>query len=259
VHRAANYLQSQFPTRPRRAVVEAYTITPRDVIALSPAIDQDADDYFYSACMSVVDGLRATEAGFYTWSAVKLYYSVFYSLRAILGWDRIVIFHPLEAGAYAVAVTPGAHPVLMPGKGTHKSLLEYFRRTRRAHPILQQDIELVDGLQWMLDKREGANYLTPRFCEPRIPDHFAKITSLGVARATGAYFGDRSGLLSFDKDHAIVSFPLAVLRYAGDTAKKRGGAEISEEERAFLRVRCRERKGALAPVMAFITDTFKNT
>jgi hypothetical protein len=41
-----------------------------------------------------------------------------------------------------------------------------------------------------------------------------------------AYLDPAAGVLTFDKDHAIASFPLAALRFAGDAAKASGGAAM---------------------------------
>jgi hypothetical protein len=257
-HRAANYLKAKFAARAKRAVVEAYTCKPADSVTLRPALLEDANDYYYSSCLSVVDGLRGVDVGFFTWSTVKLYYSVFYALRAIMAWNRVMVFHPENAGPYSMTVAPGAHPEWMSGKGTHKALLGCFRRLYPTHPLLSQDIELVDGLQWLLDKREGANYVIPRFCEPGIPSHYEKIVDLGVRKATTAYLGPEGSLLAFDRDHSIVAFPLAVLQVAGAAATAIGGAGASDEEVDFLKLKCRERKATLAPLMRFISTTIKS-
>ena len=61
--------------------------------------------------------------------------------------------------------------------------------------------------------------------------------------------------LTFDQYHAIVSYPLAVLRITGDSAKANGGATVNADEMDFLVKKCRARKAVLAPLLAFIRGT----
>ena len=137
-------------------------------------------------------------------------------------------------------------------------MLNCFRRLNPGHFLLSQPIDPVnnvDGFEWLLKKRESANNGESRFCEPKIPEHYEKITEIGVRRAIGAYLDPAAGILTFDEDHAIASFPLATIRIAGDTAKARGGATVDEDELGFLVKKCRERNAVLAPLLASIKGT----
>ena len=258
MHRASHYLESRVAPNAKRHAVEAYSLTAADELALSGALPTDANDYYYSSCMSIVDGLRAIDSGFYTWSTVKLYYAVFYAVRAILAWDKIAVFRPGDRAPFHVTAVAGAFPRFIAGKGSHKSMLNCFRRLKPAHFLLSQTIELGDGLTWLLEKRESANYGIPRFCEPEIPEHYEQIVRIGVRKAIAAYLEPEASLLTFDKDHSIVSFPLASLMCAGDSAKVQGGATIGRAEEKFLVKKCQERGGALAPLLTFIRGTIKS-
>jgi len=260
VHRAAYYLENLFPGRVNRVIVEAYVLTPGDGTTVSAALPVDANNYYYSACMSIVEGLRAIDAGFFTWSTVKLYYSVFYAIRAILGWDNFAVFRQDGKTPYQVRGIAGCSPQFIPGTGSHKSMINCFRRLMPSHFLLSQpvdQVEALDGFGWLLKKREDANYAIPRFCEPEIPEHYEQITRIGVRQAIAAYLDPAAGLLTFDKDHAIASFPLAVLRFAGDAAVAHGGAAIDSDELDFLVRKCRERNAVLAPLMTFIRRTIR--
>jgi hypothetical protein len=258
VHHAAHYLANLFPAAPTKTYVESYVLKPADCAVVTTALPIDASNYYYSACMSVVDGLRAVDAGFYTWSAVKMYYSVYYALRAVLAWDNVAIFR--VAGTrrtpFHVNATPGKSPVFSPGRGSHQSLLNSFRALRPNDLLLSQPIDqAADGLGWLLEKREEANYVIPRFCEPTTPEHFEQIRETGIRRAISAYLDPANIGLAFDKDHAIVSFPLLVLRTAGTAAKAHGGAKVGEHESQFLRTKARERNSVLSPLVTFINGT----
>ncbi len=59
-------------------------LSPSEREELKKRLLLDAGDYYQSALVSLVDGLRSIPSSFYSWSTVKLYYSVFYALRARL-------------------------------------------------------------------------------------------------------------------------------------------------------------------------------
>jgi hypothetical protein len=247
-------MRGKFPAHVKKNVVLATPITAGDVGSIGVFLPLDANDSFYCACVSVMDGLRGIDAEFYTWSTVKFYYSVYYSIQSILAWNGIVVFRP-EKAPFRVRATVGEYPIFLEGQGSHKPMLDCFRQLKPTHQILSQDIDLVDGPQWMMEKRESANYHASRFCEPTVPEHYEKIADLGVRKAIVAYLD--SDALAFDKDHAIVSFPIMVLKCASDVAKANGGAEIDDDEMEFLRKKSRERNSALAPMLTFVAGTRK--
>lgn len=258
MHRAAHYLTGRFPSRASRTTVESHALTAEEANTIASALPMDASDYYYSACLSIVDGLRAIDSGFFTWSTVKLYYSVFYAIRAILAWDNVAIFWP-AAAPFRVAGLAGAVPTWVSGKGTHKAMLNCFRQLRQNHALLSQPVGISpDGLEWLLVKREQANYLIPRFVEPEVPLHYEKIVDIGVRKATVAYLDQPPSLLTFDEDHSIASYPLAMLKTAGDSAISHGGALVDAEELPFLVKKCQERGGALSPLLSFIRGTIAN-
>jgi hypothetical protein len=240
-----------------RGVVESHVLSPSDATNVSAVLPFDANDYFYSATMSIVDALRAVDAGFFTWSTVKMYYSVFYSLRAILAWDDVAVFRPSEKAPFRVKASAGASPVFVDGKGSHQSMLNCFRRVYPGHSLISQTIDVDDPFDWLLGKREDANYHIARFSEPDIPDHYEQIIRIGIRKAISAYLDPSNSILIFDKDHAIVSYPLAIWRIAGQSAISRGGAMIGGAESAFLSRKCQERKAVLAPIMNHLRSTLR--
>ena len=257
MHRAEHYLSGLLPVNANKATVLARVLTPQEAAIVSTALPVDANDYFYSACMSVLDGLRAIEVGFYTWSTVKMYYALFYAVRAILAWDNTAVFRIGGRTPFSIRAANGSLPEFIPGRGSHKSMLNCFRNRLPAHFLLSQPIEAVDGPAWLLEKREQANYAIPRFCEPGVPEHYEQIFRIGVRKAIVEYLNPSGSILTFDKDHAVVSYPLAALRSAADSAKLHGGAIIEPAEKQFLIKKCQERSAVLAPMMTFLRGSIR--
>jgi hypothetical protein len=63
-------------------------------VRVQKALEEDAKDYYFSGLLSFVEALRGPPCGLSSWATVKLYYSVFYTLRAILALNEVAIFYP---------------------------------------------------------------------------------------------------------------------------------------------------------------------
>ncbi|MCA1939485.1 MAG: HEPN domain-containing protein [Caenispirillum bisanense] len=186
-----------------------------DVIILEEQLQADASRCLYSALISIADALRGVESGYYSWSAVKLYYSVFYSLRAALALSNVCIYYQGTSPRWAqirVGSLP-QKPTKTGGNNTHKVVLDLFAVKHEQSVILSQSIEELDPLKWMQKMREKFNYKDAKFCEPSVPECFHRIVRVGVRKSLSAYMADRAYMYAFDRDHAIVAYPLEVLKW----------------------------------------------
>lgn len=178
-------------------------------------LQQDARKSLYSSMVSIADAFRGIEAGYYSWGGVKLYYSVFYSIRAALALDRFCIFYIGKKPKWT-RVEPGALPHNPSPRGeqtTHKVVLNLFRQKLSGVGILSQSIDAEDPFDWMVQRREEFNYKQAKFSEPGVPECFNFIARTGLRKSVLAYVEDSTSLYAFDKDHAIVAYPLEVLKW----------------------------------------------
>ena len=200
----------------------------------------------------MVDGLRGLHCGFYTWATVKLYYSVFYSLRAALAADRICVFY-VKTTPYWISCAVGENGVKGSGT-THIFVLQLFAKLNPTHSFVTQKIDSEPALDWIIAKRLASNYHVARFTEPLAPVHFRHVETYGIRRLVIAYLGDRAGIYTFDKDHAMLSLPLASLVYASAVAKGLRAVRIATEELAVLTSECRDDAGPLTQMASFFRD-----
>ena len=180
-----------------------------DEAALRSAIKSDADDYMYSSLVSLGDAVRGIEAGFYTWSVVKLYYSVFYICRAMLAYDGYAILY-LAGRPLSLKCTTGEQFAKRKGS-SHKVVLDLFERVMPSSPLLSQQIAMLSPMIWLMERRELANYKLPRFLEPEVPDCLKSVVEVGLRRSVANYLGDEKYLYAFDPDHAMMAFPLLAI------------------------------------------------
>jgi hypothetical protein len=244
------------PDKPTRA---SFVLSASHAATLRSILEADAGDHFYAACTSLVDAIRGLEAGFYTWATVKCYYSVFYSLRTLLALDGVCIVYvpqPDKISEYWIDASPGA--ILRTesrARGTHKLTLHVFERKYPTHHLLSNPIETVPPLTWLIEKREESNYRRTRFQEPQSPDHFAEVEKNGVRRLLREYVADEADVYTFQKDHAMLAYPVAAIRDAGGALRARlGNVRFHAEELAFLVDGCCDSDGSITPLTSIFRD-----
>jgi len=246
--RADSYVSGLFAPRVSKTTVRSRVLTPLEATSLSNGLRADAADFYYSGWVSFLDALRGINLGFYTWSKVKLYYSVFYAFRASLATDDICAFH-VDGSQFLVTARPGANPVSCLDRGTHKTVLKGFQRTNPAHPLMSQQIALQDSVDWLIERRESANYGQARFSEPTCGPEFDFVLENGLRQAIVAYLQDTSLVYVFDPDHAMIAYPLRSLSLVGNQLAAAGVTSVEEDEQRFLRSVARDRTGPLPPLL----------
>jgi hypothetical protein len=141
------------------APIGGYVLSVTDAANLSQLLLVDATDSYYSAAVSLGDGLSGTERRFFSWATVKLYYSAFYSLQSVLAASGHCLFHLGKKPKWIRAVA-GSSPTNASGT-THGTILKFFEKLYISHLLLSQPIGNDPPLQWIMDRRVEANYGTP--------------------------------------------------------------------------------------------------
>ncbi len=178
---------------------------------LKKALQDDALGAIYSGITSIADATQAINNGFYSWATIKLYYSVFYFARSIIALETDTAI--LYSGTHPCSwqCKPGLSPIARKGT-THKVVLNMFTTLLPNHFLLSQQIDMKTPFDWMKNLREEINYRTPKFQEPDVPEHFKFIAKYSTRKTLSAYASDDQHLYTFDKDHAILAFPLSTLK-----------------------------------------------
>lgn len=245
--RADAYISSLFPRGTSKAFVRSKVLTPLEVVSLTSGLRADAADFYYSGWISFLDALNGINKGFYTWATVKLYYSVFYSFRASLANDDVCSFY-VNNSSFTVISQAGAQPVSCIDRGTHKNILKTFQRRNPSHPLVSQQIDLIEAVDWLVGMRESANYGQAKFAEPNCGNAFMQVNKHGLRKLINAYVNEQSFPYVFDPDHAIVAYPLRTLQLIGAQLVPAALPILSEEEQLFLKSRARDTSGTLSAV-----------
>ena len=192
-----------------KSLLGVRALTHLEAAQLELALRKDAQDYIYNSALSIGEGLSGVSFRRFSWAAVKSYYAVFYSLRAYLASKGIALFY-IGTTPCSVRATAGGHANKERGN-THQVVLEIFRRSFPRSLLLSQSIGISDPLDWVMARREEANYSIARFCDPECPAHFIGAEGRSMRRLLKDYLCDDRHIYTFDADHAMLAYPLRCL------------------------------------------------
>ncbi len=241
-----------FPGTPNRNTVTTRRISSAEAQALELSLKEDGVDYLYSASVSLGDALGGITRGLFTWATVKLYYSTFYAARARLALKGICLFYvktsALKTSAFSLYAQAGQLPCKV-ANNTHKVVLDLFERYNIDPFLTSQPIGMDNPLQWLMNRREEANYKEARFVEPDVPKHFLTISKVGVRSACQSYVVDDKAVFMFDPDHAILAYPLEMMKRSYADFHKYGLSPQKREDKAFFRKLISDKNGPLPYVL----------
>jgi hypothetical protein len=227
-------------------------LTAQEAAQLQQLLRVDATNYLYSACVSIGDAAQAIDRTLFTWATVKLYYSTFYLLRSLLALSgRALLYEGNKPRT--LTCRAGEVPAPISAKGTHQAVIAYFGKTFPRSPLLSQDIGTDPPFQWLMHRREEANYNIARFVDPQCPAHFAAIVRLGVRRSTAEYVADSTYLYTFDPAHAILALPIEALKQAVSHPDLDITANCGADTRTFFQGLFADKSGPLSVVLHLLS------
>lgn len=252
MHKSQKYLTTSiYPGTPSTALIVSHILSASEARKLKSSLKEDAVDYLYSAAVSLGDALCGATRNLFTWATVKLYYSVFYAMRARLALKGFCLFY---IGKRPFSIFSEAGQLARKEEGqTHKLVMKLFGRHDLDHFMLSQPIGVENPLKWLMDLREDANYRNARFIEPNIPQHFIKLSKNGIRKSCQAYLCDKSALYLFDPDHAILAYPLSFIERTFLEFQGSGLSVQKKDDMSFIQELFSDEKGPLSILMEFLS------
>lgn len=247
MHRAQRYFDTVI--NPGGNAPTGVALNPNTANTLKIELTEDAKSYLYSAVVSVGDAIQGIQREMFSWSTVKLYYAVFYALRAVLAaHDYAILYHVVgqKGTPYLLRAASGQAPKKLSGN-THKVILQQYTAHFSSAPMVTQSIGVDKPFDWMMDRREEVNYKNAKFNEPAAPIFYEKIASGNIRQLLLAYINDNGATFAFDPDHAILALPIAAIQAAKTAfAAMIPPAVFTEDDVRFLAGLFRDRHGEMA-------------
>ena len=201
-----------------RPNLQSYTLTATDSAALAPLLTKDAVALYIQALQSFAQALTGFQRNEFAWPIVKMYYAVFYSMRAELHASGVISVK--NGNIYYMHNTAGNMFSSVQEKGSHQTYIK-LRKTLPpsiiAHDLLL-DNEVEPGkdvYSWMCANRERVNYHAKHFPDPEPDNVLQKVYDNYVKpkKLTDLFNLYESEILfCFDKDHTTMAVPYWKLR-----------------------------------------------
>lgn len=246
---AGQYILNLNIPLPSAAMSTRGGLTRHEASVLATKLENDSQKLIYSSLLSIASALTSVEQGYTSWPAIKLYYSSFYAIRAILALSGVCLYYNGKKGLWIESID-GALSNNAPSnaKGsTHKFVFILYKNKFPRSPLLSQDIDGLAPFDWLMQKREEINYRQPRFIEPSESPLFRLVDKYGIRKLCIQYLEDES--YAFDPDHAIISYPIYLMNHIRRLGVRGSSCVSNGAEDVAYEVYFSDRYGSLGPLI----------
>ncbi|MBF7982864.1 MULTISPECIES: hypothetical protein [Rahnella] len=220
-------------------IFKDYSLRETKLDELRGKAKADAKDLYFKALITFLEATNGIKRGQSSWPIVKLYYSLFYSLRVFLLLSGNVILKNGTRDIYGLKISAGEKPEKLNCtgiSGDHKVTIKYFKELfSHSEKINTNNIDGQHVFDWIMSYRELVNYRINSFIEPQfgyevVPNLF--IATSSYDDLVSRYLNHPDIIYCFLKDHSIYATPLLFLKKSHDFLKENYGDEdILSEER----------------------------
>lgn len=191
----------------------ALEVTSSDIAYLKECQIHDTISFYFNSLYSFLQALKSFKLKSYSWATVQLYYSVFYSCKAILGFGNIGIIR--KNGLHKIELKVGEKAKGFKQDNDHKQTIKCFTSSYPNSFILSNNIGGQTFFEWIQDAREITNYRQQVFLEPRTLSFLDTIVSRikgdeSFAQILDLYSSDWA-LYCFQEESAIIAGPYHLL------------------------------------------------
>ncbi|AKQ42754.1 hypothetical protein CP97_12965 [Aurantiacibacter atlanticus] len=192
-----------------RDELRAHRITLADEQALRDHSDSDALASYERAALSLLQAVCDLQKGDRLWAAVKLYYSVFYSLKTEILLER---YTPIRAGRVLIFdCKQGEFCKQYNGRssGDHGLAIALAKRYFSESDVLQsQSIDGIMTYEWLKSVREVVQYRLRRPPELEKFDPFFSDEQWDLGNQIETFLADTEPYYAFDADYAALAIPV---------------------------------------------------
>ncbi|MCU7928766.1 MAG: hypothetical protein KZQ97_20330 [Candidatus Thiodiazotropha sp. (ex Dulcina madagascariensis)] len=214
-----------------RNALESFHLPHQGVDEINKYLLEDGEDLFYKGLLSLGEALVEITQGKHSWATVKLYYSVFYFLRASLATKGVAIIR--NGSLYVLEVRAGKSPEKRGSKkyrNDHIGIINIYKDIIGENDILLTNtINNQSVYEWLMGNRHQVNYRQRGFLEPDFSGiyHQARdaLCGNGFSRLLDQYLEDNIPIYCFDEEHACIAAPI---KRAEFTKRDLVGAGIKE-------------------------------
>ncbi|MEH0874558.1 hypothetical protein QM999_07475 [Pectobacterium cacticida] len=215
-----------------------YSLPADKIEQLRAAAYNDAKNIFFKASLSFLEATYGIINKHTSWAIIKLYYSVFYSLRVILLLSGYAVFKNGSGEIFLISLIEGSSPKKISTKkcrGDHKCTIKAFKETFSDNELLNTNtIDGINIFEWIMTCRELVNYRVSSFIEPEFGYELLPLirsNSQEYDNLAGNYLENELFIYCFDKKHTVYATPLVLIKRASDIFKQKSLLDVFESKK----------------------------
>ncbi|WP_152414105.1 hypothetical protein [Stutzerimonas degradans] len=179
--------------------------TSAELNVISSAVNDAVVGSAYAAALSYAEAITGLQKGSISWSIVRLYYSCFYSLRALLFLNQIV---PFNCGGEMLLDVKGAR-FIKGGKSSHHWDWRSIRSVAHLSGNWFMSSDSQDAYEKLREYRENVNY-THGFTDPNF--HQCLISGeADLVKRFRTYRDDSGFIYTYLADHLAIAYPTKLI------------------------------------------------
>ncbi|MCH7827643.1 MAG: HEPN domain-containing protein [Bacteroidetes bacterium] len=179
---------------------------------LSQDLLEDSIDLYFKGLLSLSEAINSISRFYYSWATVKLYYSVFYFIKATLASKGIALIR--QKSLFYLFAREGKKPIKKNNKkytSDHSGTINYYQDIFKNDFLLTNRIGDETVYEWLMKRREQVQYRERVFHEPNTPSFWnhivKKINEISLNNIIQEYIDDNY-ILSFQEEHACLAVPI---------------------------------------------------
>lgn len=208
-----------------------------DVSAYKLGLVEDRKNFYYKAVLCYCEGLAAVMRRNLTWATIKLYYSVYFSLRCALLCRDVIILRANRNLFYVRAKR--YEPYMKPNEATdHGGTIDTYVKLYGLSDVLCSNT--IDGknvYKWMQEAREIVNYKDAVFHDPETPELWMRIIELIEETSLKdllTKFNDNV-LHCFIEEEAVLAIPTWAIRLVTQDIRNEERLALTDDQIAWLK------------------------
>ncbi len=201
---AGRLAKQAYATKPHGVERQRFQLSKNALDQIAERIEQDISDASYAAIVSYAEALSGLEKGYTSWSIVKLYYSSFYCVRALVILSDIVPFYQKDH----LLLDLQSNSFHKGGSSSHHWNWSSLRQIKRLSQWYYS-LDSQDAYEKLRERREDANYRVA-FIDPVFPEFIEKKDG-DLSKAFRIYRDDHQFFYTYLSGHYCLAYPTALL------------------------------------------------
>ncbi len=225
---AARLARQSFLHKPSGVSYVHFPLPLAERASIGATVHDAVSDSAYAALISYAEALNGIKNESISWSIVRLYYSCFYSIRALLLLNEVV---PFNGGEEMLLDIAGA-VFLKGGRSSHHWNWTSIKRLSRLSSLWFTSSDSQESYEKLREHRENVNY-THGFTDPNLHSCLAG-GGVDFAKRFRAYRDDVAFLYTYLPDHLAIAYPTKLL-FALDDAMQAKAIKLDEDRLIYVK------------------------